>query len=422
MPDQPKDPIDPKSFLLPKKETGPSPLSAQRINAGALLAQEDAAAVEMPKEVPKAPQVSVGDQAVVTPQQSPAPAQMPEKKSSDFLSEPQPGSAGQTFPPAPGPTPAASPTPKKEETMVHAVETYTTDINRVVQSGGVSTVSIAAAEADRRSKATKDEAIAPANIAPRDLGSRWRIVLIIGGVLLIFSAIGIVAVLLSRAAPQATTTTAVQAPFMNVDHVTPVVTTAADTRDMVITNLEAAREQVSLAVGLVDQLYVGTASSTNTMLDELSPQQLLSILAPDIPQDLLRTIKPQYLLGVHSYDENQSFLVLQVDSYQQAYAGMLAWEPTMQQELSPLFTRTPSLHVPGDSASSTATSSPVFLQTGFVDKVVENHDARAIVNPAGDLLLLWTFLDRNTLVITTNEYTLREIIRRLNTSSLVPQP
>lgn len=306
--------------------------------------------------------------------------------------------------------------------MVHAVETYTTDINRVVQSGGVSTVSIAAAESERRSKATKNEAIAPANLAPQGNGSRWRIVLIIGGVLLIFSAIGIAAVVLLRAAPQTTTTTAVQAPFMNVDQVTNVLTTAADTRDALMTNLEAAREQVSLAVGLVAQLYVGIASTTSAMSDELSPQQLLSTLAPDIPQDLLRTIKPQYLLGVHSYDENQSFLVLQVDSYQQAYAGMLAWEPTVQQELSPLFTRKPSLHVPSDSASSTASSSPAFLQTGFIDKVVENHDARAIVNPAGDLLLLWTFLDRNTLVITTNEYTLREIIRRLNTSSLVPQP
>jgi hypothetical protein len=62
------------------------------------------------------------------------------------------------------------------------------------------------------------------------------------------------------------------------------------------------------------------------------------------------------------------------------------------------------------------------LNTAFVDRVVDNHDSRVIQNAAGDILLLWTFLDRNTLVITTNQYTLSEVISRLNTSSLVPQP
>jgi UDP-N-acetylglucosamine transferase subunit ALG13 len=57
-----------------------------------------------------------------------------------------------------------------------------------------------------------------------------------------------------------------------------------------------------------------------------------------------------------------------------------------------------------------------------VDKIVENHDARVIQNNTGDVSLLWTFIDRNTLIITTNDATLREIISRLQTAPVTPIP
>lgn len=368
--------IDLGKILLPKKETGPSPLSAQRVNAGALLAQEEKAA------------------------------------------EPTPKPAASVPPP---------PAPKKEESQVKAIETYTSDISRVIRSGEMSAVSIAAAQADHHEKtATKDEVIAPPELSQEEKTSRWRIVLIIVGILLIVAALGTVAVVITRSLPQPlTNSTTVEAPFMSVDQTIPVVITADTTRDVLMTSLEATREQVSLPVGLVAQLYVGMSTTSSSVPEYVPAAQLLGLLAPDIPQDLLRTISPTYLLGVHSYDENQAFLVLHVDSYQQAYSGMLAWEPTVQRELAPLFTRNPSPHLPtqtSDASSTASTSTVQFLQTGFVDKVVENHDTRAVVNSTGDLLLLWTFLDRNTIVITTNDYALREVIRRLNTASLVPQP
>ncbi|MEK7109373.1 MAG: hypothetical protein AAB919_02965 [Patescibacteria group bacterium] len=376
MPDQPIDPVDPKSFLLPKKEGGPSPLSAQRVNAGALLEQETAA--ELPKQ-----------------------EKVEQKK---------------TF---------------EEPSAVKAVQTYSTDISRVVQAGGVSAVTIAAAEAERRAKATKDEPIAPASLNQEEKASRWRLVLLIGGSVLIVAALGIIAVLLLRTSPQNTVANGPTAPLMSVDQIISVSAVAGVTRDALVTELEAARQQVALPVGLVAQLYVGTPTTTGAIPEPVPAPQVLSVLAPDIPQDLVRTILPTYLLGVHSYDENQSFLVLRVDSYQQAYSGLLAWEPTMRQELAPLFTRHPSPRIPPAEAeapvgSPTSTSvgatTPEFFQTGFTDKIIENHDARAVLNGTGDLLLLWTFLDRNTVIITTNEYTLREVVRRINTASVVPQP
>ncbi len=316
--------------------------------------------------------------------------------------------------------PHAPPPPKPaEESVVKAIETYGSDINRVVKSGEVSIASIAAAESERRARATAGEPVAPQELAPQEAPSPMRPVLIIAGAILILAALGIAALLVLRPGPIAVRSTTTEAPFVEVDHTTLVPVSATSTRDTLMPALESAREGVGLSVGLVDWLYVAQATSSAETPPPLPIDQLLTTLAPDVPQDLLRALAPQYLMGVHSYDQNQTFLIMRVDSYQQAYAAMLAWEPTMRQDLSPLFSRTPPVRIAGQTGSY-EDSSPQLLNTGFTDQVVDNHDARVVLNDTGDILLLWTFLDRNTLVITTNEYTLNEVIRRANTASLVP--
>jgi hypothetical protein len=150
----------------------------------------------------------------------------------------------------------------------------------------------------------------------------------------------------------------------------------------------------------------------------------LPLIAPTVPDELVRTLAKEFLLGIHLFDGPQAFLILRTDFYERAFAAMLVWERTMQNELSPLFTRNPRPRTPEElapqidpmatsTATTTAQTPPVAAPNVFVDRIVENRDARVIVNSAGDILLLWTFLDRNTLVITTNEYTLREIITRI---------
>ena len=378
--------LDPKSILLPKKEGGPSLDSAQRVNAGTLLAQEQTAGAEGTRP-------TIGE-----------------------LSKPA----------------VAPPPPPKEEPVVQALETFGGDINRVVRTGEVTMASIAAAEA-KRAHMAQGAVLPPGEIGsePTQNSQAMHPVLYIAGGLLMLCALGIVAALFIHPSTGIIRQQTPDAPFMDVDQTIVVPADAAISRDTLMTNLNAARASLNIPLGLVAQLYVQNGSSTS----QLPPQTLLSILAPDMPQDLLRTIQTPLLLAVHSFDENQAFLILHVDSYQQAYAGMLAWERMMQRDLLPLFTRTPPVRVlpqaadfnptATSTASSTANSTTdqsELLQTGFVDTVVDNHDARAIKTAQGDFVLLWTFLDRNTLVIATNEYTLAEIIRRLNTASLLPQP
>lgn len=343
--------------------------------------------------------------------------QSPQPRSSDLLVRQNTADAGEARPLA-GTTaaPTAPITEQKDPNAITPLQTFKGDIERVVQEGA-SVVSIAAAEAKRRGE-KKDEP-APAETGGQNTGT--KIAMGVGGLALLLVAAGVLAFLLLRpnTVPIASTP---EAPFISVDEVV-LISVVAGERDTLMTNLQAARESMRLSVGLIEWLYVAHTVIPDTPPQPLSTAEFLTTLAPRIPEGLLRTLAPFYLVGVHSFDENQPFLILQTDSYETGYRGMLDWELSMRDDLSPLFTRNPSPKSTVVIASSTASSSQTaFIQTGFVDKVVENLDTRVVLNDEGEILLLWAFLGRNTIVITTNEYTLREVVARRNSAPVVPIP
>ena len=246
------------------------------------------------------------------------------------------------------------------------------------------------------------------------------------GILFLVAASGMLAYFLIQPGAAQQAAPVPQAPFVSVDGQQTVVIPAGETnRDAIMQSLTSAKNATALSLGLISQLYVSTPTTTQSSntLEEIDPQTLLQLLAPDVPQELLLALNPQYLLGVHVYDGNQPFFMFDVNSYEQAYAGMLAWEPTLQQDLSPLFDYTPTVHIPEQNvATTTNDANQQITPTGFADSIVENHDARVIENSTGDISLLWTFIDRNTLVITTNDATLREVISRLQQAPVTPIP
>ncbi|MCX6819934.1 MAG: hypothetical protein NT019_01435 [Candidatus Adlerbacteria bacterium] len=376
MPPEPQDQhsgageIDLGKILLPKKD-GPSVDSAQRINAGALLAQELGATLAEPK-----PEVVPVLASALTPE----------------------------------------PLVEAESSDVRNLQTYQGDVERVVQGKHVSVVSIAAAEAERRSK--KSLEIHELIEATQPKHTLRTVVLIAASVLLVIAAGVLVHYVyvfnapLPAGSPNA-------APFIAVDGTTLVSMSQNTTPSAVMNQLVQAKKSVNLSLGLIAQLYIQTpATSSDSVTQYVDAPTLLAALAPDIPGNLLRAVQPVYLLGVHSFGLNQPFLIIKVDSYEQAYAGMLAWETSMKADLSPLFAYTPA---PGVRAQQSAGSAQ-FLQTNFFDVIVENHNARILTSADGSLNFLWTFLDRQTIVITTNAGTLREIISRLLQAPILPLP
>lgn len=397
--------------MLPKKEApGKTVDSAQRVNAGVLFEQEQTAA-------------SAG------------------------LARASDDEGAKTVTAAVPPT---VPTPKPEQPLVKPLQTFQGDIASLVDEKNISVVSIAAAEAERRGDKPLESDQAPLNQEARGAWVR-KAAFIAGGAVLIAGALGIGAYIFIRIQP-VPISEQFPAPFMLVDETKTIHIAPGDTRASLMQTLDTTRKEMILSLGLVARMQVVQPTAAGDGLREVGAPEFLQMLAPQIPAQLVRTLEPQMLLGVHSFDENQAFMILKADSYETAYSGMLAWEGSMRGDLTPLFTRTPAvraLPVPpapiqpvGTTtasttvattttalASTTSTINPNDLATGyqifqgnFLDQVVENHDARVVINQNDDILLLWTFLDRSTIVVTTNAQTLKEVISRISQSSTVSLP
>ena len=319
---------------------------------------------------------------------------------------------------APAPIAPTSPAPSS---AVEPLQTYQGDVEKYVREKNVSVVSVAAAEAKR----TEVKSLRVSNIMAQTeplSGHSWRFytAFIGGGAALIALALVLVYLVLGRTG-QLPISAVPQAPFIVVDGVTDIPISPGESRGETLTNLTQEKGAGALSLGLIEQLRPIVASTSNqnsvTLVDT---QQFLALLSPTIPVGLLRTLGPQFLLGTHSFNSPQPFLILKTDSYEQAFAGMLTWEGTMRQDLLPLFAYAPPAHINGDMSTTSVQTS--LSQNGFSDAIVENHDARVLRNQSGDIYFLWTFLDRTTIVITTNEYTMREVITRLKDAPLLVQP
>lgn len=117
-----------------------------------------------------------------------------------------------------------------------------------------------------------------------------------------------------------------------------------------------------------------------------------------LPSTLARDVT-NIMVGIHSFDRNQPFIILEVLAYDRAFGALLSSERTLAREL-------------GDFYKPTSATSSAPLLT-FEDKIIRNLDARVSV---GSWPILYTFPERNMLILTTNEYTLQEILTRLQSS------
>ncbi|MEK9168053.1 MAG: hypothetical protein AAB769_01845 [Patescibacteria group bacterium] len=130
----------------------------------------------------------------------------------------------------------------------------------------------------------------------------------------------------------------------------------------------------------------------------VSAQEFFTALASAIPDTLLRSLNQEFMFGIHAFNGNEPFILLKTNFFENSFAGMLKWEERMAREILPLF---------GTSVEG------ALADKKFQDIVVKNRDLRALLNEQGDIVLLYTFYDRETLIITRTTSTLDEVITRL---------
>ncbi len=132
-----------------------------------------------------------------------------------------------------------------------------------------------------------------------------------------------------------------------------------------------------------------SARSTST-----SPTTFFAKLEAQAPGSLIRAFEPIFMLGLLG---ETRFMIFKLRSFENAFAGMLAWEPNMAVDLYGLLVT--------DELGS-------FTSAPFKDVVYQNKDVRALI-VAGEPILLYTFFDNQTLIVTEDLETLNQLSERL---------
>lgn len=113
---------------------------------------------------------------------------------------------------------------------------------------------------------------------------------------------------------------------------------------------------------------------------------------------LVGDFENNFMLSVFRSTQNWPILIFKVKSYDRTFAGMIRWERDMLADFKKIF--------PIETQS--------LKDMSFMDKEIKNQDARVLYDEAGEPVLMYSFFNRNYLIITTGEDALKEIFRRFS--------
>ncbi len=290
-----------------------------------------------------------------------------------------------------------------EKPPVNALHTLKDDLQNVVREEKISLVRAVSLEQDRNAREKKDFApIAPPHQKKTGMIFAAFLMLTLGGAALF----GVYAVMQTR-------NTNEPAPAGNsILFAESSAQFALDNQapDDLKRKLAGARTGLQGALGSITAVIPtkSVQAEDGTMqLRAASLGEFLSAIGASPPDQFLRAVDGRFFFGFHVVDTNAPIFVIPVTSYDRAFAGMLAWEGSLNADLSPIFQPL--------SATVLDQNGLPALRT-FTDDVMRNYDVRELKDDQGKVRLYYSFPSKNVLVIAESPYSFAEILSRLQAS------
>ncbi len=178
-------------------------------------------------------------------------------------------------------------------------------------------------------------------------------------------------------------------------------------KDRIARALSSEIASTAIRLDFVAQIYftedvasgAGTPAATEYVQTLVHTSEFFRILESGMPESLARALAQNFFFGIHAFNGNQPFIILRADYFESAFAGMLRWENTMPRDILPLF----GIQV-----------TPELVNRPFEDVVIRNQDFRALRDTEGNIVLLYLFHDKSTIIIGTADETIKEAVDRLN--------
>ncbi len=194
--------------------------------------------------------------------------------------------------------------------------------------------------------------------------------------------------------------------------------------DLIQQIADLANEPLPEGNVIITYLSESTTTSKGEVREvPLSGGTLIAAMKLPAPDILLRNIAPFSTVGVLSAGgETRPFFIFRVTSYERTFAGMLAWEVSMGRDLAVLYpARGAGNLLPVGTQAPIGTSTPqavepVRANTQFEDAIVQSHDVRLLRDTAGNTLMLYGYVDKETLILARDEAAYTHLLTRLAAS------
>lgn len=315
--------------------------------------------------------------------------------------------------------------PKSENTdRTSSVHTFKDDLSKEAASGNFSVAKIAVAN----SKRLHSEEKAKFELNPKkDNHLLFKILLPIISILIIgvFSYIGYNTAKTPQEISLAKNPT--QQIVSNIIYTEQTVEINIKSKSRSAVYMDILKEKENLKTSSSKIKAIIFTSQEGTTSNTVKSNDFLNLIAPTAPDLLVRNLKPEYVFGYFAYQTNEPFIILKSENYDSVFAGMLEWEKNIYGDLGDLmFKDEINLNVKSTTTASTTTATstenkPIYgseFNTSFIDKVISNNDTRVLYRPNGKIAFFYTFFNKDTVIITTSEETLHELIYRLTSGKI----
>lgn len=286
------------------------------------------------------------------------------------------------------PTPEANSSPQ-EASPLRQIRTFQGDVAETIGRQKESLVTIARAEHARPTPIVEE--------APEARKARLRAVILLVGSFVLVGAGAFGGWWSYREFVRKTTPPAINVPESRLISAARVIALSASSTRAELIEAASGASQDTLPPGEVAHIDI-----------PLTAQKFMEALEARPPGHLTRALEI-FMLGVLGGEEPSIFILSKVSSFENAFAGMLAWESTMAADIGPLFSTRLALR---DTAG-----------LSFEDTLSRNKHARVLYSAPNEerdreALLVYSFFDNETLIITDSVESLRTLIEKLSTELL----
>jgi hypothetical protein len=305
--------------------------------------------------------------------------------------------------PKPG-DPAVEGRPDKRP-VVSSLRTLKDDLRDLVKVRKMSLIHAASLESERRKKTSDVESTVSASRGQR----RLRMFRFIAGlaVLLAVGSAALFAIFIVQSERTGGSVTDFGAGIVFAEQTLSFPLLPDMTPPEARTQLSTSRNQGSLTLGAMLRIVPTIIAKDDSGTNHERPAtafEFITGITSDAPDELTRNLSDDFFFGVHTVDENVPVIILPISSYQNVFAGMLAWETTMNEDFSPLFSR---VHYEKLDAQGV----PILAR--FEDVLIKNYDVRALRDERGDIKMMYSFPSRNYLIIAESPHSFVEALARL---------